>query len=186
MSAKETALWLLNNLRIIHTGFDVASFRELIEGLDDRFIKLDSSKTEATIQVPCKNSYYTISIDRITKVEQYFGGTRTASMVKNLESAIRRYDNNARVRELIFDKLQDRIDDLYIGIKQLRDISELEQQYAKIISDIYSLEAEAIRADAIDKLQKAGFTICKETKEIIVAAIDDFIAKNEITINDLD
>lgn len=189
MKAKEIALWLLDNTCIIRTGFNNLALKELIEGLDDRFIKINDKgdlNIEATIQVPGKNEYYTISSDTITKVEQYHGDGRTKTLIRNLVYLLHDYDNKPKVKELIFSKYQDRIDAIYIGIKQFKNITELEQEYERLVSDVLNLELESLREDVINTLQSAGFTICEKTKNIIAGAIDNYLANNEKTINDLD
>ena len=113
MTAKETALWLLDDLCIIHTGFDKLALRELINKLDDRFIKIDMENKEATIQIPSSNSYYLLNSKTLTKVDQYFGTGRTNLLVSSLERFLHTYDDNTKIREAIFDKFQERIDAIY-------------------------------------------------------------------------
>lgn len=188
MTARETALWLLDDICIVHTGFDKLALRKLIDGLDDRFIRIDNegSSIEAVIQVPTKNEYYTISPEKITRVEQYRGGGRTKTLIRNLAYFLNSYEDKPKIKELIFSKYQDRIDAIYTGIKQFKSIPELEKEYERLVSDALDLESESLREDAINTLQSAGFTICEKTKNIITEAIDNYLANNEKTINDLD
>ena len=112
MTAKEIALWLLDDLCIIHTGFDKLALRELINKLDDRFIKIDMENKEATIQIPSSNSYYLLNSKTLTKVDQYFGTGRTNLLVSSLERFLHTYDNT-KIREAIFDKFQENRCDIY-------------------------------------------------------------------------
>lgn len=49
----------------------------------------------------------------------------------------------------------------------------------------WMLEDTLTRYPAFD-IQNAGFLICNGTKESIIKAIDNYLANNEKTINDLD
>lgn len=186
MTAKEIALWLLDDLCIIHTGFDKLALRELINKLDDRFIKIDMENKEATIQIPSSNSYYLLNSKTLTKVDQYFGTGRTNLLVSSLERFLHTYDDNTKIREAIFDKFQERIDAIYIGISEFKNIESLEDEFVELKQDILNLESEINQTNIIKILQNAGFLICNGTKESIMKAIDNYLANNEKTINNLD
>ena len=105
--------------------------------------------------------------------------------MSSLERFLHTYDNT-KIREAIFDKFQERIDAIYTGISEFKNIESLENEFVELKQDILSLESEINQTNIIKILQNAGFLICNGTKESIIKAIDNYLANNEKTINDLD
>lgn len=118
--------------------------------------------------------------------DQYFGTGRTNLLVSSLERFLHTYDDNTKIREAIFDKFQERIDAIYTGISEFKNIESLEDEFVELKQDILNLESEINQTNIIKILQNAGFLICNGTKESIMKAIDNYLANNEKTINDLD
>lgn len=82
--------------------------------------------------------------------------------------------------------LQNRIDDIYVGVREHRNLDVLREEFCHLQQDILTKQSEFNNNTVIEVLRKAGFEITKTTKDIITCAIDNYLDINVKTIDNLD
>ena len=117
MSTKQEVLWMIDNLCVTHTGFDTLALKKMVEKLDDRHLILeedDNGVVTATIKAYPSPAKYVIQKGKISYIQEYSGGTtKSERLISDLESFLREFEN-LKLKELIFDNFQKRIDDIYV------------------------------------------------------------------------
>lgn len=124
--------------------------------------------------------------EKVSYIQEYSGGTtKSERLISDLESFLREFEN-PKLKELIFDNFQNRIDDIYVGVREHRNLDVLREEFCHLQQDILTKQSEFNNNTVIEVLRKAGFEITKTTKDIITCAIDNYLDINVKTIDNLD
>lgn len=151
----------------------------MVEKLDDRHLILEEDNNgvvTATIKAYPSPAKYVIQKGKVSYIQEYSGGTtKSERLISDLESFLREFEN-PKLKELIF---QNRIDDIYVGVREHRNLDVLREEFCHLQQDILTKQSEFNNNTVIEVLRKAGFEITKTTKDIITCAIDNYLDIND-------